>query len=119
MTVDINALNQLLDVIGGDHESLMELVDSFLADSRELLLAMTNGLETGDAPTIARSAHTMKSSARDFGMMELAEICLQLELKGKSGDLQDVADLVSRIDSQFTNGRDALINAVEGLSVNE
>ena len=116
MTVDVKVLDQLMEVIGDDHESLMELVDSFLTDGPELLAAMKSGLKAGDAAVVARSAHTLSSGCRDFGLMELSDICLQLELKSKTGDLHDAAAMASQINSLFRDSEAELVKAAEGLS---
>jgi histidine phosphotransfer protein HptB len=115
MTVDTKALNQLLEVIGNDNDSLVELMDSFLEDGPELLAGMTTGLESGDTQTLTRSAHTLKSSARDFGLLELSESCLQLEQKGKTGSLDGADNLIAQIQILYQQGEDELRIAVSKL----
>ena len=112
MTVDTKALNQLLEVIGYDHDSLVELMDSFLEDAPEMLTGMTTGLESGDTQTLTRSAHTLKSSARDFGLLELSDSCLQLEQKGKAGSLDGADRLVAQIQALYQQGEDELRAAI-------
>jgi len=112
MTVDMKALNELMEVIGNDYDSLLELVDSFLEDAPELISAMERGLESGDTQTVTRSAHTLKSGARDFGLLELSECCLLLEQKGKSGTLDDANRLVSETAALFQQGREEIKIAV-------
>ena len=115
MTIDAKALNQLLEVIGYDNDSLVELMDSFLEDAPELLAGMTRGLESSDTQTLTRSAHTLKSSARDFGLMELSDCCLQLEQKGKAGSLDGAESLVTQIQNLYQQGEDELRMAVAKL----
>jgi histidine phosphotransfer protein HptB len=112
MTVDTKALNQLLEVIGYDNDSLVELMDSFLEDAPELLTGMTKGLESGDTQALTRSAHTLKSSARDLGLLELSDCCLQLEQIGKTGSLEGADNLVAQLQTLYQQGEDELRMAV-------
>ena len=86
-----------------------------MEDGPDLLSSMKEGLVEGDAPVVARSAHTMKSSARDFGLMELSQTCMVLEQKSKAGDLQDAISLVTDVDNLFNSGRASLTVAARGL----
>ena len=115
MTVDTKALNKLLEVIGYDNDSLAELMDSFLEDAPELLTEITRGLASGDTQTLTRSAHTLKSSARDFGLLELSDSCLQLEQKGKTGSLDGADSLVAQIQILYQQGEDELRTAIVKL----
>ena len=112
MTVDTKALNQLLELIGYDNDSLVELMDSFLEDAPELLTGMTGGLASGDTQTLTRAAHTLKSGARDFGLLELSDCCLQLEQIGKTGSLDGADSLVAQIQNLYQQGEDELRMAV-------
>ena len=82
--------------IGGD-EFLRDLVDTFLADAPSLLAA----LRGSDADEVRRCAHTLKSNAATFGATRLSELCRELELLAKAGDLAGVPDLADRIEAEY------------------
>lgn len=115
MTVDTKSLGQLMEVIGYDSDTLVELMDIFLEDAPGYLDSMASGLNSGDAQTLAQSAHTMKSVARDFGLLDLSDYCLQLEKKGKSGNLDGADRLVEQINLTFRQDKNALQKAVSDL----
>ncbi|MER9259445.1 Hpt domain-containing protein [Mesorhizobium sp. M0619] len=79
MDVAQDALDKLLDLIGGDQDSLAELIESFLEESPLLVEQMRRAAESGDRSGLGRAAHTLKSSARDFGANQLAALCAAME----------------------------------------
>jgi HPt (histidine-containing phosphotransfer) domain-containing protein len=69
----------LLDIVGGDRADLVELIASFLEEAPQILDSMVAAGNAGDAVTVCRAAHTLKSNARDFGAAELFRRCASLE----------------------------------------
>jgi HPt (histidine-containing phosphotransfer) domain-containing protein len=82
--------------IGGD-DFVGDLVDTFLADAPPLLAA----LRGTDADEVRRAAHTLKSNGATFGATRFSELCRELELLAKSGDLAAAPDLTARIDAEY------------------
>jgi HPt (histidine-containing phosphotransfer) domain-containing protein len=85
MAVAQEALDKLLDLIGGDQESLAELIESFLDESPLLVEQMRRAAESGDRSGLGRAAHTLKSSARDFGANQLSALCAAMETSCRDG----------------------------------
>ena len=98
--IDKSILDELLDLIGGDVGSLKELLQSFKNEGPVLSQNLTNGLT--DIELLGRTAHTLKSSSRDFGAMKLSERCFSLEQQAKSDTLDNaeaqVADIQQELD---------------------
>ncbi len=46
------------------------------------------------------SAHTLKSSGKDFGATRLAELCQTLEEIGKAGALEGAAELAAQVEAE-------------------
>lgn len=100
--------------LGEDDPSLFsDLVDTFLADSPERLGAMDAAARSADATLLARSAHGLKSSAGNMGARMLAELCAELERRGRSGDLSGVDQLVARAQHEFESAGSALRSLVK------
>ena len=89
--LDPKALQQLLDVIGGDREAFKDLVRSFLDDGPELVGRLRRAAETGDTDAMRRAAHTLKGSATDFGAVALADLCREIEALGRAGEAATAA----------------------------
>lgn len=108
---DEGALATLLELIGGDKADLIGLIDSFLAESPPLLAEMTNAAASRENSTLRRTAHTLKSSARDFGAIALSDLCRRLEEQCRSGEPERPELLVSAIAAELEKARAALLHS--------
>lgn len=106
---DPEALSGLLDVIGGDKAALEMLIESFLDETPKLIVSLRDGLAQTDAILVRRAAHTLKSSARDFGAVRLSEICRELENAAQEGDISGIEVQLPVIDAQFELARASLL----------
>lgn len=79
MAIAREALHKLFDVIGSSSDSSAELIESFLDEAPLLLDQMQRAADANDSVVLGRAAHTLKSSARDFGANELSALCETLE----------------------------------------
>jgi CheY-like chemotaxis protein len=69
--LDYKVFDRLVDMIG-DSNFVLELIDSFIANTPQLLSKMQQALEQGNAVDLRIAAHTLKSSSADFGAMRLS-----------------------------------------------
>ena len=99
---------KLLEMVGGEKVYLVELIDSFLADAPQLLADMEQAAEGGNAAALRLTAHSLKSNAADFGAAALRDLCKELEMRGKNGDLVGVTDLVQQAKATFVQVKVAL-----------
>ncbi|SPH17104.1 Signal transduction histidine-protein kinase BarA [Defluviimonas aquaemixtae] len=111
---DPAALETLLDTIGGDREALGELIESFLEEGPDLISRIEGAVRDGDADGLRRAAHTMKSSAADFGALELSRLCREIEAMGREGDVAGAAALSDRAAVAFGKARDGLRRTLAG-----
>jgi HPt (histidine-containing phosphotransfer) domain-containing protein len=80
-----------------------------------LLADVRRGLETGDAATLRRAAHTLKSTSAQFGATDLAALCKQIEALAAAGDVQAAAPLIERVVRDYP----AVEAALNGLLATE
>lgn len=106
--IDERMLEQLLELIGGDKDSLNELIDTFLEEGKEIVEQMAASLDTQDLDVLRRSAHSLKSSAQDFGAVELSQLNAALESQCKNGWPDNAAAQSSKIAEHFTLVTEAL-----------
>ncbi|MCP4542772.1 MAG: Hpt domain-containing protein [Chloroflexi bacterium] len=106
--LDPAALKNLHDMVGGDSEFMVELMNTFLDDAPQMLADMHNSLKSGDATLLRRAAHSLKSNCAEFGAMTLSELCRKLEEIGKEGTLSNAKELVGRAETEFTIVKTAL-----------
>ena len=84
-TIDIAALKKLKDMIGGDTEDLMELVDDFVSGFPDQVGQMQDQMAQQDWGALRIAAHSCKSNARDVGATALSGLCAELELQCRNG----------------------------------
>ena len=77
--VDHEVLAALSQATGDDPAFLAELIDTYLADAPDLLVAMRDALEAREAAGLRRAAHTLKSTSAMLGASRLADLCRHLE----------------------------------------
>ena len=111
--LDPAAIKNLREMIGGDDDFLVELIDTFFADAPQMLSDMRQSLESGDAVVLHRAAHSLKSNSAEFGGMVLSDLCRKLEEMGKVGMLDGVAELVTQAEAEYEKVKVAL-EAVRG-----
>jgi HPt (histidine-containing phosphotransfer) domain-containing protein len=85
--IDGATFQNLFDSIGGDREFMAELLQTYFADSPELLATMESTLAAGDAEGLRRAAHSLKSSSANFGALTLSRLCKTVEDMAKTGTL--------------------------------
>jgi len=81
-----------LQRLGGDRQLFSEFITIFLEDSPELIANIRKGLETNDATTVEKNAHSLKGLISNFGAKECVELALKLELAGRAGSVEDCDD---------------------------
>ncbi|MGZ6256314.1 MAG: Hpt domain-containing protein [Candidatus Limnocylindria bacterium] len=85
--LDEAILAELRATTGDDDGFVRELVETYLADVPAQLEAIATAIEAGDAASLVRPAHTLKSSSATVGALRLAAIARRLEMAGRAGEL--------------------------------
>lgn len=106
--LDKTALGRLKNLVCNDAAALAELIESFIADTAQLITDIKRALATDNSELLHRAGHTFKSSSRDFGATALADLGSQLECAGKEKNLQGTAPLIDAAEYEFGLVTDAL-----------
>ncbi len=77
------------------------LIDTFLTDAPKLLKQMRQAAEQGDANTLQRAARTLKSNAKNFGAMALADMCQHVEICAKRNIIEEKERFFENIQEEF------------------
>jgi len=78
---------ELLDRVDHDVEFLTDTVRMLETDGRALLDEISLAAATGDAPTLARSAHALKGMISNFCSPDTQAAALAVEALGRAADL--------------------------------
>ncbi|MCU1341949.1 MAG: domain S-box, partial [Candidatus Acidoferrum typicum] len=76
------------DRVEGDQELLAEIIQVFLADAPQLLVAMQNALQQGDMILLERTAHSMKGAAGNMSALAAVNAASELEQSAKKKDAE-------------------------------
>jgi PAS domain S-box-containing protein len=71
---------------GSDPTFFKQVINMFMDQSDEIVNEITVQFAAGNESEIASLAHKLKGSALNIGANNLAEICRQIEIRGKNGD---------------------------------
>ncbi len=106
--LDPAALENLREMVGGDTEFIVELMNTFLEDAPRMLSEMRQALVSGDATLLRRAAHSFKSNSAEFGAMALSSLCRELEKAGKACTFSGVDELLARTEAEYAQVKVAL-----------
>jgi HPt (histidine-containing phosphotransfer) domain-containing protein len=100
-----------LKELGGPSEPglFLELVELFVQDALVHVRALEAALKSGDAQSLERAAHTLKSSSANVGGARLSKLCAAIESCTRSHRLTEAAELVPQVARQYSE----LVSALE------
>ena len=95
-TLDLSILGQLQSYLGpadgGEDDGVARLLRLYLDMAPGQIDDMEAAFKEGDLERVGRTAHSLKSGSSNMGAVELAELCLQLELQaGEGSDLENLS----------------------------
>lgn len=95
--IDKAVFEALKQMSGADF--MNELIDAFLEDAPQMIQNMRTALDTNDAESFRRNAHSLKSNAYTFGATELGALARELESLGKENNLEvgDRLEVLSKL----------------------
>lgn len=102
---DLDHVAELRLVMEDDFSTL---VVTFVNDSRARVEKLRQVVSLANASGVRAVAHSLKGSAINMGATLLAELCRQMEDRGRSGELQDTDALLERIVDEYLQSESAL-----------
>ncbi len=91
---------QLLDRFG-DEETVVELMPTYLEDTKERMDNLRQAVEAGRAGDTEKHAHALKGAAVNFGANALADSALELERAGRRGDTDAGASGFEAVEREY------------------
>ncbi len=89
-------MTEVMEIVDGDQELLMECFDEFLSGMPQVLAEIQSSIEQNNASCLDESAHRLKGSLKYMAAGVAADAAYQLEVMGKGENL-DIADDTFRI----------------------
>ena len=103
-----DTLDLLFDLMDGDSEMIVDLVDTLIETTPELLDDLKSGVNTRDSQKIRDSAHALKSSNAQLGAESFAKLCEEMESKGREDNKEGLDQLLDLILLEFEKVQAAL-----------
>jgi HPt (histidine-containing phosphotransfer) domain-containing protein len=103
--IDSNVIAPLRD-LGSD--DLRELVRMFLDEAKGRVARLRVLRQQGDAPELAKVAHTLRGTSAAFGATRLTALCAEIEATRDTGDGGRLSTLVDAVAMEFERVQTAL-----------
>lgn len=88
-----------LDVVAGDPDLLVQVLDAFRVEVAQMLRSIHDALEAEDSKLLHRAAHTAKNAFYNIGARETGDLAFEVEKLGKSESLDQVPPLLKQLEA--------------------
>jgi HPt (histidine-containing phosphotransfer) domain-containing protein len=92
---------ELLERVDNDVEFLADTVQMLESDGRALMVELKAAVAAGDAPTVGRTAHTLKGMISNFCSPAVQALALAAETGGKAGDVAGAAAASAKLEPEL------------------
>lgn len=103
--VDNEVMTMLKEVMA---EEFPVLLETFISDSRHRISQLDSLVADREWDLIRGNAHSLKGSSSNIGALELSEVCLTLEQRGKNREDNDLEGLLADLKSKYAEVEAAL-----------
>ncbi|WP_067763300.1 PAS domain S-box protein [Nostoc sp. NIES-3756] len=100
-TIDTKVLQALRDMLGNNQVAFAELINCYLTESPKLIEDIDVAIASDNAQALWKTAHKFKSSSGSVGAVFLAQLCKQLETRGRSSNLSGCVELASQLRQEY------------------
>ena len=101
--IDPEALARLERMGGPDF--VKKMITLFLEEAPERLAAARQGEQSGDHTAVADAAHSLKSSAQNFGASKLSSIAEEIEMLARANHLENLPTLLHDLEQAYSTVR--------------
>jgi HPt (histidine-containing phosphotransfer) domain-containing protein len=95
----LDTLRQL--TLPGEPDVLTDVLRLFLDEAPKKIRALQAAFDAGDAPQMARLAHSLKGSSGNIGAGALMDVCRRLDELAAAGDLTRIAPLLAALTEEY------------------
>lgn len=101
--IDLTELTRLGGTTTGDgaRSFVHDIIELFLTLTPDIYAAARAAYADGDAQSVARAAHKLKSQAAYFGALRMVNVCKQLEQHGYAGELSRCERLLDDLEDEL------------------
>ena len=102
LALDPVVLSELRQFPGqGESDILQELAEAFQFETPLLLEALREAVAQGQPEQLQSAAHNLKGSSNNLGAQTMAALSAELEAIGKTGTVEQAAELVTHLEQEY------------------
>ncbi|MFC3379196.1 response regulator [Rugamonas sp. CCM 8940] len=87
---------------------LLRVLDAWLLESPGLLRDMQAAVDGADYAALVRGAHSLKNGSANVGARQLAQLCIELEQRGRNGQTEQIGEAMAQASLAFARAQDEL-----------
>jgi signal transduction histidine kinase/HPt (histidine-containing phosphotransfer) domain-containing protein len=103
-------MDRLMDLGGGDMDSLKELVELYIKQTTEQIAQLGTAVRANQPEQVRHVAHSCAGASATLGMAPLVPLLRELERQGKAGQLNNAEALCADLAREFKRIQDFLAN---------
>jgi len=116
-TASIFDMTGLLLRLMGDKKLATRVLEGFLEDMPGQLLSLAKFVAAGSAQDVENQAHRIKGASASVGGVAMAAVALEMEMAGRTGDLDRSAERMADLSVQFGRLKEAIAGQSEAQAV--
>src|SRR2546421_4518913 len=102
LALDPAVLSELRQFQGqGEPDIVQELAEAFQFETPLLLEALREAMAQGQPEQLQSAAHNLKGSSNNLGAQTMAALSAELEAIGKTGTVEQAAELVTHLEQEY------------------
>jgi PAS domain S-box-containing protein len=114
-SIDIAQLKEYFPYEGEDVKMILDLAEEFLTDTEKRLAALEDAWLREDTNALKEGAHSIKGASLTFGAVPFSQLCKELEIMGKNGNLENVKEKLDEVQIEFTKMRAELLRVLSEM----
>ena len=112
--IDLQCIDSIRSLQKDGGNLLRIVVNSFIDDVATTVVQLRQAIDTNDRKSICLIAHRLKSGSAELGAVKLTELFKVMEATADSSTTEELSHLLSQIESQFLEIRQALLELATG-----
>lgn len=115
--LDKNVRNQLLDLMDGEAEEIIDLIETLEETNPVYHQQLSNALTDNNPEGVRNASHSLKSVYAQIGALQMSTLMNKIEAAAKAGDIQtahllhrDVSQEESRVKQAFASWKTHLLS---------
>jgi HPt (histidine-containing phosphotransfer) domain-containing protein len=93
----VQGLHELGQMSADGADRIRHLVQTYIDDARSRAAQLDRAVSAGDSSEVRSLAHSLVGSSANLGARVVAEVCREVEVVARSGDLEAAPGLLGRL----------------------